>query len=117
MAVENRNSSLLSRLSCVLQSTHPAPDDEGVVTVRSNEYWIASTQAPCFSCIRLATVQGLIFPAGSAIGGHEQGAPRPVLASDDIKYFQLIYVRRISAPTLADIVQFHVDYDERLDCR
>jgi hypothetical protein len=92
-------------------------DDAAVVTVRSNEYWIASTQAPCFSCARFATVLGLLFPAGSTICRGGEGSPRAVPASDEIRYFQLIYVQQISAPTLVDIVQLHADYDVRRGCR
>ena len=90
---------------------------ELMVTVRSNEYWIASTRAPCFSCARFATVLGLLFPAGSAICPGGEGSPRPLPVSDEIRYFQLIYVQQISAPTLADIVQLHADYDLLLGCR
>jgi hypothetical protein len=84
--------------------------------VRSNEYWIASTQAPCFSCVRFATVLGLLFPASSTIFRGGEDPPRPVPVSDEIRYFQLIYVRQISAPTLADVVQLHADYDVRRGC-
>ena len=100
---------------------HESPNSDGsdaaVVTVRSNEYWIASTRAPCFSCARFATVLGLLFPAGGAISRPADGSPHPLPVSDEIRYFQLIYVRQISAPALADIVQFHADYDVRLGCR
>jgi hypothetical protein len=44
---------------------------------------------------------------------------------DEVKYFQLIFVRRISAPTLEDIVHFYAediehlyeDYDVQCDDR
>jgi hypothetical protein len=90
---------------------------ESMVTVRSNEYWIASTRAPCFSCARFATVLGLLFPASSAICRGGDGSPLPLPASDEIRYFQLVYVQQISAPTLADIVQLHADDDPLLGCR
>ena len=60
----------LSMPSCMHELTRSGSGDAPVVTVRSNEYWIASTQAPCFSCARFATVLGLLFPAGSAISAH-----------------------------------------------
>jgi hypothetical protein len=95
----------------------PSCMHESTVTVRSNEYWIASTQGPCFSCARFATVLGLLFPAGSAISRHGEGSPPRVAASVEVRYFQLIYVRQISAPTLADIVQLHADDDLQFGCR
>ena len=107
----------LSPPGCMHKSPRSDGSDAAVVTVRSNEYWIASTRAPCFSCARFATVLGLFFPAGSAISRPGEGSPHPLPVSDEIRYFQLIYVRQISAPTLADIVQFHADYDVRLGCR
>ena len=100
---------------CMHESSRSVGDNAAVVTVRSNEYWIASTQAPCFSCARFATVLGLLFPAGSAISG--RGSSHSPPASDDTRYFQLIYVQQISAPTLADIVQLHPDDDPRLGRR
>jgi hypothetical protein len=104
----------LSMPGCMREPAGSA-DNAAVVTVRSNEYWIASTQAPCFSCARFATVLGLLFPAGSAVSRH--GSPHPPPASDEIRYFQLIYVQQISAPALADVVQLHADDDPRLGCR
>jgi hypothetical protein len=95
----------------------PSCMHESTVTVRSSEYWIASTQAPCFSCARFATVLGLLFPARSAITWHGDGSPRPVPALDEIRYFQLIYVLQIAAPTLTDILQLHADNDLQLGCR
>ena len=102
---------------CMHEVAGSTDDDAAVVTVRSNEYWIASTQAPCLSCARFATVLGLLFPAGSAISRHGEGAPHHLSAPDEIGYFQLIYIQQISAPTLADIVQLHADYDVRRGCR
>jgi hypothetical protein len=99
------------------EGTRPDGSGAAVVTVRSNEYWIASTRAPCFSCARFATVLGLLFPEDSAISRHGEGSLRPLPASDEIRYFQLIYVQQISAPTLADIVQLHADDDPRLGFR
>ena len=104
------------RVSCVHGSAGSV-GNAAVVTVRSNEYWIASTQAPCSSCARFATVLGLLFPAGSAISRHgERSAPR-LPASGEIGYFQLIYVQQISTPTVADIVQLHADHDVWPGCR
>ncbi len=97
--------------------TSSVGDDAVMVTVRSNEYWIASTRAPCFSCARFATVLGLLFPASSTICRGGESPRRPVPASDEVRYFQLIYVQQISAPTLADVVQLHVNYDVRRGCR
>jgi hypothetical protein len=73
--------------------------------------------------VQLSDVLGLFFPADSAIDRHERSSPGP--APDAIRYFQLIYVRRISAPTLEDIVRFYAediehlyeDYDVRRDDR
>jgi hypothetical protein len=106
----------LSMPGCMHESAGSV-DNAAVVTVRSNEYWIASTQAPCFSCARFATVLGLLFPANSAISWHREGSSHRQSASDEIRYFQLIYVQQISTPTLADIVQLHADYDVRVGCR
>jgi hypothetical protein len=104
--------------NCMHESIRSIGNDAAMVTVRSDEYWIASTQAPCFSCARFATVLGLLFPASSTICRGGEGPRRPVpAASDEIRYFQLIYVRQISAPILADIVPLHADYDVRHGCR
>ena len=84
-----------------------------MVTVRSKQFWIASTQVRCFSCIGLTTALGLVFPSDSTIDRPEQGVP----AADEVKYFQLIYVRQVSARTLEDIVQLHPDHDLRLGFR
>ena len=109
----------------MVQPARPACAHDAVATVRSSVCWIARTQVPCFACVRLSDVLGLILPADSAIDRHDSGSPRPALPCDEIKYFQLIYVRRISAPTLEDIVQLYCgdiehlyeDYDLRLDRR
>ena len=61
-------------------STHPAGND-AVVTVRSNQFWIASTQVRCFSCIGLTAVLGLVFPADSAIEGTSKACPPRTSAS------------------------------------
>jgi hypothetical protein len=68
---------------------------------------------------------GLLFPPDSAIDRHERESLRPVSASDEIKFFQLIYVRRIHAPTLEDVIHFYCgdiehfyeNYDVRIDGR
>jgi hypothetical protein len=101
----------------MLQPALPAHAHDAVVTVRSNTCWIARTQVPCFSCLQLSNVLGLFFAADSAIDRHERGSPRRASGSDEIEYFQLIYVRRISAPTLEDTEHFYEDYDMRVDCR
>ena len=109
----------------MLPPTPPAQVHDAMVTIRSSMCWIASTQVPCFSCMRLSHVLGLFFPADSAIGWLEGDSPLPMPASDERKYFQLIYVRRIWAPTLEDIVHFYfediehfyADDDPRLDFR
>jgi hypothetical protein len=75
--------------------------------------------------MRLSHVLGLFFPADSAIGWREGGSPLPMPASHESKYFQLIYVRRVWAPTLEHIVHFYLediehfyaDDDPRLDFR
>jgi len=75
--------------------------------------------------MRLSHVLGLFFPADSAIGWREGDSPLPMPALDESKYFQLIYVRRIWAPTLEQIVHFYFediehfysDDDPRLDFR
>ena len=105
--------------------TLPAQAHDAMVTVRSSACWIASTQVPCFSCMRLSHVLGWFFPADSAIGWREGGSPLPMPASHESKYFQLIYVRRVWAPTLEHIVHFYLediehfyaDDDPRLDFR
>jgi hypothetical protein len=107
----------LGRPNCMHESSRSVGNDAAVVTVRSDEYCIASSQAPCFSCARFATVLGLLFPASSTTCRGGEGPPRAVPVSDEIRYFQLIYVRQISAPTLADVVQLHADYDVRLGGR
>ena len=109
----------------MLQPALPAHAHDAVVTVRSSTCWIARTQVPCFSCLQLSNVSALFFAADSAIDWHERGSPRRASGSDEIEYFQLIYIRRLSAPTLEDIVgiyledieHFYEDYDMRVDCR
>ena len=108
----------------VVRPALPACGDD-IVSVRSSACWIGRTQAPCFSCVQFSNVVGLFFPADSAIGRGERESLRPVSASDEIKYFQLIFVQRIHAPTLEDVLHFYCediehlyeDYDVRLDDR
>jgi hypothetical protein len=83
-----------------------------MVTIRSSACWVARTRTACFSCVRLSDVLGLFFPADSAIDWSQGGGSRP--PSDGIKYFQLTFVRRISAPTLEDIVHFYAEDIEHL---
>jgi hypothetical protein len=90
----------------MLPPTPPAQVHDAMVTIRSSMCWIARTQVPCFSCMRLSHVLGLFFPADSANGWREGDSPLPMPASDESKYFQLIYVRRIWAPALEHIVHF-----------
>jgi hypothetical protein len=109
----------------MLQPALPAHAHDAVVTVRSSTCWIARTQVPCFSCLQFSNVSGLFFAADSAIDRHERGSPHRASGSGEIEYFQLIYVRRISAPTLEDVVgiyledieHFYEDYDMRVDYR
>jgi hypothetical protein len=107
----------------MFQTVLPARVDETMVTIRSSACWVGRTRTACFSCGWLSDVLGLFCPADSAIDWSQSGGSRPPL--DEVKYFQLIFVRRISAPTLEDIVHFYAediehlyeDYDVQCDDR
>ena len=99
----------LSMPSCMHESTGSV-GSAAVVTVRSNEYWIASTRAPCFRAHGLPPCWDCSFRQAARSAGMARAHHIPA-GSDEIRYFQLIYVQQISAPTLADIVQLHADDD------
>jgi len=96
----------------MFQTAPPARVDETMVTIRSGACWVGRTRTVCFSCVRLSDVLGLFCPADDAIDRSQGGGPRP--RSDLRKYFQLTFVRRISAPTLEDIVHFYAEDIEHL---
>jgi hypothetical protein len=110
----------------MFQRALPARVDDTMMTVRSSACWVGRARTVCLACVRLTDVLGLFCPADSAIDWSQSGRSR----SDGSRppsnaYFQLIFVRRVSAPTLEDIVHFYAediehlyeDYDVRCDDR
>jgi len=85
---------------------------DAMVTIRSSACWVGRARTVCFSCVRLSDVLGLFCPADGAIDWSRSGGSRT--PSDASKYFQLTFVRRISAPTLEDIVHFYAEDIEHL---